>query len=344
MTSRVTRLSALVVPLLLVAAALGVAPTYAGGDRGADQARAVKKVQLSNRIKVVWQGYQKRPKYQKVADVPGIGQVELMCRPNNTMIRIRANDRSAETQMWMAKYEWKDGTKRVAVKNVRVYKYATAADDGSGGTGTQSHEGLNQRSPIEDFQNGYAFGVISQRPGRQAPGGGQLAVPATAFKLTWYWERFAYPGSQYCKMTLALNTDTERQFGLNWHGDENAANNTTSTTQIPGFGSAELVCETGANNSQTIALRPDDPDASMDYELIRGEGPVEDRVVEYNPLPYDQFTGLVGPVELPTNGMMRIWFTVGGVTQAWVLSSYMVTNNVRHPELNVCEIAAAPLR
>jgi hypothetical protein len=169
MTSRVTRLSALVVPLLLTLAAIGVAPTYAGGDRGSDRAA---KVQLSKRIMVVWQGYQKHPQYQKVADVPGIGQVELMCRPNNTMIRIRANDRSAETQMWLSKFEWKDGTKRVAVKNVRVYKYATATDDGTGGTGSQAHEGLNQRSPIEDFQNGYAFGLISQRPGRQAPGGG----------------------------------------------------------------------------------------------------------------------------------------------------------------------------
>ena len=122
---------------------------------------------MSNRIGVVWQGYQKRPKYQKVADVPGIGQVELMCRPNNTMLRIRANDRRAETQMWMAKFETKNGRDVVAVKNVRIYTFATAADDGTGGTGPQAHEGLNQRNPIEDFAKGSAYGVISQRPGRQ---------------------------------------------------------------------------------------------------------------------------------------------------------------------------------
>lgn len=339
MTSRVTRLTGLVVALLLALALLGVAPTYAGGE----QSRAAKKVQVDNRLRVKWQGYQKRPTYQKVAEVPGIGQVELMCRPNNTMIRIRANDRGAETQMWMAKFEYKEGTKRVAVKNVRVFRYATAADDGSGGTGWQSHEGLNQQSPIEDFQNGYAYGLISQRPGRHQPGGGPLTVPATAFKLTWYWERFAYPGSQYCKMSLALSTDTEQQFGLNWHGDDNAANNVTSLTWIPGFGTVEVRCETGANGAQTVALRPDNPDAYMSWEVTRGEGRVEDRVVDYNPLPYDPWTQMLGPVELPTNGLMRIWWTVGGVTKGWVLSSYMVTNNVRHPELNVCEVAAAPL-
>ena len=44
--------------------------------------------------------------------------------------------------------------------------------------------------------------MISQRPGRDRAGGGALTTPATSFKLTWYWERIAYPGSQYCKMTL----------------------------------------------------------------------------------------------------------------------------------------------
>ena len=340
MTPRVTRLAALVASLLLVLATIGMAPTYAGSDRAAP---ATKRINASKKLKVVWQGYQKRPKYQKVAEVPGIGQIELRCKPNNTQIRIRANNRNAETQMWLAKYEHKDGTPRVAVKNVRVYRYATAADDGTGGTGWWAHEGLNQRSPIEDFQNGYAFGVISQRPGRHQPGGGQLSVPATAFKLTWYWERFAYPGSQYCKMTLALRTDTSQQFGLNWHGDQNAANNVTSTTRLPGFGTAELRCETGINGEQTVSFRPESVDSYVSWETIRGEGRVEDRVDSYNPLGYDQFTGLLGPLELPRNGMMRIWLTVDGVTKGWVLSSYLVTNNTRRPELNVCEVAAARL-
>jgi hypothetical protein len=341
MTPRVTRLMALVVPVLLTLAVIGVAPTYAGGP-GAEKS-AKKVVQATKRMTVKWQGFQKRPTYQKVADVPGIGQVELMCRPNNTMLRIRANDRRAETQMWMAKYETKDGTDRVAVKNVRVYTYATAADDGKGGTGPQSHEGLNQRTPIEDFAKGTAYGVISQRPGRNQPGGGALAMPATSFKLTWYWERFAYPGSQYCKMTLALKTDTSKQFGLSWHGDDEAATRTTSTATIPGFGEAQLRCETGRGGEQTIALKPKDPASFMDYEYIDGEGEVKDHVEQYNDLQYDPETGLLGPVPIHRNGMMRIWWSVGGVKKAWVLSSYMVTNNDPKPWLNTCEIAAAQL-
>jgi hypothetical protein len=339
MTSRVTRRLALVAPLLLTLtlAAVGVGPTYAGGPT------AKESVQVAKRIVVKWQGFQKRPQYQKVADVPGIGQIELMCRPNNTMLRIRANNRRAETQLWMAKYETKDGTDRVAVKNVRIYTYATATDDGRGGTGPQSHEGLNQRTPIEDFASGTAYGVISQRPGRNQPGGGQLSVPATGFRLTWYWERMAHPGSQYCKMTLALKTNTEQQFGLNWHGNDNASSNLTSTATIPGFGEAQLRCEPGRSGEQTLALEPRGPDSFMDYEYVDGEGEVKDHVEHYNDLEYDPETGLLGPVDVHRNGMMRIWWSVGGVKKSWALSSYMVTNNDEKPWLNTCEIAAAPL-
>ncbi len=344
MTARAARLVALAAALLLTLPVLGTAPTYAGLAASGAAAHQ-RQVQQAKRIVVKWQGFQKRPRYQKAADVPGIGQVELVCRPNSTMLRIRANDRRAETQMWLAKFETKDGTDRVAVKNVRVYTYATAADDGTGGTGQQSHEGLNQKSPVEDYAKGSAYGVISQRPGRNLPGGGPVTVPVTSFKLTWYWERFAYPGSQYCKMTLALRTDTDQQLGLSWHGDDEAATQQTSTTTIPGFGTAELRCETGRTGEQTVALRPEDPDSFMDYEYVQGEGRVDDpsHIAHYSDLDYDPETGLLGPVDLPRNGMMRIWWSVGGVKRAWVLSSYQVTNNAAKPYLDVCEIAAAPL-
>ena len=326
--------------LALVLATIGVAPTYAGGPA------APRAVQQSKKITVQWQGWQKKPKYVKTADVPGVGQVDLVCRPNSTMIRMHAADRRAENQMWLAKFETKDGTDRVAVKNVRVYTYATAADDGKGGTGSQAHEGLNQKTPIEDFEKGTAYGVISKRPGRNQPGGGVLGVPATAFRLTWYWERFAYPGSQFCKMTLELNTDTDRQFGLSWHGSDEAQSSTSSTSPIAGFGEAQLSCETGDQDERpTIALKTDDPASYMDYEVVQGEGGVNnpDIFEDYDDLTWDPVTGLLGPVRMPRNGMMRIWWSVNGVKQAWAVSSYAVLNNKRRPELNLCEIAAAPL-
>ncbi|MEP9362304.1 hypothetical protein ABLE68_05000 [Nocardioides sp. CN2-186] len=349
MTSRTTRFLALVAALPLVLSTAGV--VTATGDAAPGSAR--KGVTQSKRIVVKWNAakHKRHPVYQKTADVPGIGQVDLICQPDTTMIKLHANDRRAETQMWLAKFETKDGTDRVAVKNVRIYTYATASDDGKGGTGPQAHEGLNQGAHgIEDFQKGSAYGVISQRPGRDRDAGGSLAVPATAFKLTWYWERFAYPGSQYCKMTLALKTDTDQQFGLNWHGTPEATSHTTSSTTIPGFGKAELTCEPDTGDTegrQSVALRLDspDPDAYMDYTYLQSEGSTNDpkHYEVHTDLQYDPVTGLLGPVDLPRNGMMRIKWHVNGVSRTWVLSSYMVTNNDERPWLNVCEVAAAPL-
>jgi hypothetical protein len=147
-------------------------------------------------------------------------------------------------------------------------------------------------------------------------------------------------------MALKLHTDTGRQFGLNWHGSDEAATRHTSTTDIPGLGQAIVTCEPGSNaDDQSVAFRPlgDDPRSFVDFEYIQGEGDVDLHVDHYDDLGYDPVTGLLGPVDLPRNGMMRLWVSVGGRKQAYVLSSYYVVNNAAKPWLNVCEVAATPL-
>ena len=85
--------------------------------------------------------------------MPGHRPVDLICRPNSTQVRIRPNSRRAETQMWMAKFETKGGRDVVAVKNVRVYTYATAADDGRGAPARGPTRGSTRGPRIEDFQS-----------------------------------------------------------------------------------------------------------------------------------------------------------------------------------------------
>ena len=333
--------AAAVVCLLL--AGLGVVPSEAT-ERRADRRASVRQ---TTRLVVSWHGERRRRVYQRTSNVPGIGQVDLVCKPRSTQLRIRPVDRTAETQLWMAKFEKKRGRDVVAVKNVRVYRYANADDDGRGGTGRRAHEGLNQQSPIEDFSTGTAYGVISQRPGRNAEGGGPTAVPVTSFQLTWWWERFRHPGNQYCKMALTLRTDTASQFGLSWHGAAEGAARPTSTTTVPGIGDVTVTCAPdGMAAEQSLAIRPAGArpaESYLDTEYVQGEGAVEDHVDDYPGLGVDPTTGLLGPVELPRNGMMRLWVTVDGVKRAFVVSSYYVVNNAAKPWLNLCEVAAAPL-
>lgn len=303
----------------------------------ADADTKVKEIQVS------WSGAGDRD-YTETAKVPGIGTLKLVCNPRNTIIKLTADDRVPETQMWLAKYETKDDRNVVAVKNARIYKYANANDDGAGGTGRSAHEGLNQKGQVENYAKGYAYGLISQRPGRHQPAGDAALSAATSFYLTWWWNGFDHPRAyQACEFRLRMVTHLAERVGINWHGDQDAAGNTVRTGTIPGFGEVRLVCEPGRVNEQSISLDPDLDGGSIYFETVTGEGALEDHV-ENGSLDYDSEEGLIGPLELPRNGMLRFRYTVpdgqGGWTSRWFyLSSYMVVNNATRPELNTCEVA-----
>jgi hypothetical protein len=328
MTPRVTRPLALVVPLLLALAAVGVAPTYAGDP-----------IQ-SQRVVVKWKGTQKKPKYEKRANVPGIGNLALVCRPKSTIVRLYPYDTSAETQMWLAKYQDTDGDEKadaVAVKNVRVYRYATAADDGAGGTGPSAHEGLNRLPGIENrSQGGYAYGMISQRPGRNQPAGGVATRPVTTFYLTWYWNGFDYAQPwRSCRIAIQTKTFRSSALALNWHGDDDAVGHTSASTMVSGT-TFDATCGTGRGNDRILSIGPSD--SSVYVEEISGEGAIADHVEAYTQ-PADATEHRIAGILIPRNGMLRYRYE----GQWYLLSSYMVTNNDDKPWLNVCEIAAAPL-
>jgi len=360
----------LVVPLLLAlatSAALAVlpaAPTAAAdragavrldadrvGTRAQAPAALRKKKAGANervqRVRVSWKGTQKRTKvYSKSAVVPGIGRLTLTCRPDATFVRLTAEDRTAETQLWMAKYETKGGRAVVATKTARIYRYSDAADDGTGGTGASASEGLNQLSTIENFASGYLDGVISQRPGRHLPVSGSTPVPVTSLSLNWWWTGFRHPMSwRQCKIDATVTTRLSPRMGVSWHGDADAAATQYAEYSLPGIGTLQLRCEPdagGVEGRRTLALVPAVPGrGSRIYaETVSGEGRVEDHV-EADSYDVDPATGRIGGIELPRNGMIKLFVQVGGKERVFLLSSYLVTNNAADPALNVCETALA---
>ncbi len=72
-------------------------------------------------------------------------------------------------------------------------------------------------------------------------------------------------------------------------------------------------------------------------------GRVEDHI-EADTFEYDSETGRLGNFWMLRNGMMRLYFDVGDVERAFILSSYSVTNNTQNPSLNLCETAVAAFR
>jgi len=292
------------------------------------------------KVNVRWKGKWKKRKMRASTRVPKVGRLVLVCQPNNTMIKIVPDDRNAETQMWLAKYEKKNGEDVVAVKNVRVYKYDTADDDGRGGTGKQAHEGLNQQTPVETFSTGYADGVISTRPGRHLEIGDTGLSPATSLKFNWWWENFREPRRfQSCKMNAVLTTDMTQTDQVVWHGEADTAPRSIERN-VGVLGTLETRCEADGGDKQITLFTEPDADVSVYTKLIYAEGTL-DYHVEEDTL-YNDGTGMVGPIDLPGNGMLELSYSKDGSTKRnYFVSSYFITNDAKNPELNLCEVAAS---
>lgn len=303
-------------------------------------------VQKVQRVKVSWRGSAKKRTYSQRAVIPGIGQVALVCRPDQTLVKLIANDPTAETQMWMAKYQTKNGERTVATKTARIYRYANADDTGKGGTGRTASEGLNELTRIENYSSGYMDGVISQRAGRQRSGSALATRPVTSFTLDWWWTGFRHPADwRQCKISATFRTRFDTRMGISWHGNDDTAPESRSWP-APGLGTLGLTCSrrdpesVDADDQQTVTLTTADPDAHVWVEYVTGEGTIDDHIEAFQ-LDRDDETGQVGPLDVPRNGMMRLYYTVGSVTRSYILSSYWVTNNTLKPQLNLCEMALA---
>lgn len=164
---------------------------------------------LEQTLVLDWRGARYDGESRVVGTLPGIGTLTARCRRDGTSLRLAPYDRTRETQMWLAKHEVKGGQQVVAVKTARVYRWATRADDGRGGTGPTAAEGLNQRWPIEDDSTGgYAHGLVSQRPGRRSDAAGVPTPAPTSVAATWTWRSLrSDPDASSCRVVVRLRTD-----------------------------------------------------------------------------------------------------------------------------------------
>lgn len=378
-TATVRRLLAGALVSLLGATGL-VAVTTATAEAGRSDTAL-----LRQRATLAWYGTKYRSHADATVVIPGIGIARVVCRRDRTMLTIKPDDRTQETQMWSAVYHTKidangNPYSSVAVKNARVYRWANADDDGTGGTGRTANEGFNQLNHrIEDSSRGSMRGVISQRPGRHNGAAGVAVPPSTAFTVTWDWSGFDGSSStSRCNVTGVFETRigtetkdaksavkrarssivelggkkvrvgvTARTFrgrsaslALSWHGDADAARQSSASRTIPGLGSVQVMCPTGIGAESQLVFRPASARSRFTNQTITGEGDVKDHI-EYRTSTFDAATGLLTPVSLPLNGMVRGRLTVGSRSVDIALTSYRVTNNAGRPDLNLCEIAVA---
>ncbi|HWJ83437.1 MAG TPA: hypothetical protein VNS55_14455 [Nocardioides sp.] len=316
------------------------------------------------RVRISWQESQNRPQYSARAMAPGITPVRMVCRPDATFVGIRPYDRSDETQMWVAKYEQKSAGPVVAVKNVRVYTAANANDHSGSGTGPTAYEGLNQERTPEDSSHGYLHGVISSRPGRDQPAGGVAVPQPTSFTLDWSWGGLRDGGRDaWCvvharfvtqmspaeaRARAARDTGVETwvraldapALAVNWHGEDDAVGHETDSSAWAGLGTLDLECRVGRDSDHALWLREPDPTTWIWVETVTGEGLVTDHV-SGEAVGVDPVEHWVGPIDLPRNGIVRIFVTTAtGAAGSLIVSSY-VKDNDHDPRLDLCETGIA---
>ena len=359
------------VALLLVLPGL---PPSAGASGDVPGARAATATAYVQTVRLRWRESDRRPDYAERVVAPGIGPVRIVCRPDAAYVRIKPYDRSLETQMWSAKFEQKPGGPAVAVKNARVYAAANANDTSGSGTGPTASEGLNQDSPMEDASEGHLYGVISSRPGRDHDAGAVATAQPTSFSLSWWWSgvrrggedgqcginaRFVtqLPPGQRARSLLAAaargatrgTTSQVRPLvapavGVDWHGEEDAVGHEVDTSPWAGVGDLELECRVGRDSSHALWVRDPLPDLWAYTETITGEGLVADHV-DTESVGIDPVEHWLGPIDLPRNGMVRVFMSTGTAGDsidrgALIVSSY-VKDNDHDPRLDLCETGVA---
>ncbi len=351
---------------LLSRAATAVLTTAVGLSAATSATAAPKPAttSLQQHTVVKWNKGESAGKDRATFSLPGIGYGEIVCRTDATHIRIYPDDITRETSMWTTVTHATPGGSSWAVKNARIFTFATPTTPLiATGTGASAQEGFNIENGVEDSGTGVVYGVISQRTAFNQPA--SQTAPLTSFSLDWKWSGFDGPaGKQKCKVEALFFTTmpagkkiktkkaggTKRSPGLpagealvDWHGEADAAlgKSSSAEVQLPYVGVLQANCPTGRDSAAALTITADDKDEGIQAYVETYMGSSTDAPLTTTPIS-DPLTGQLR-IPLPTNGFLRIVVTnsKGQGSQLYV-SSWRQTNDEK-PAENFCEIAAHAL-
>ncbi|MGX6448869.1 hypothetical protein ACVU7I_12495, partial [Patulibacter sp. S7RM1-6] len=250
------------------------------------------------------------------AVLPGIGHAELVCRPDTQWVRVYPTDLRREVAMMTWTYkDWGGGQE----KALREALHAS-------NTGPDFSEGFNKFTPPEGTSTGEFIALVSDRGpfGSGAPT--DLAAPI-AVHVTWSWS-FAGGTQSRCHVQADVLAPTgdgaapaPAAAQVVWRGDGNAAGHDAASTQIPGVGRLDVVCQAGPSGQRTVTLQ------APAGTVVTREGSVDTAVPQS-----------AGPLvaQLPNNGQLELKTPSGGD----VLISSRWKVNDPDPTQNSCAVAA----
>lgn len=252
---------------------------------------------------------------------PGIGDGQILCRPDAQWIRFFPADRSRDVAMTLWTFRDWEGGSEVAIREPEMTQF----------TGPDFNEGLNKFTPSEKRSHGSFVGIVGDGlPPAGAFGSGRSP---TEIRLTWSWD-FTDPADARCAVVATLTSQgpgtagaVARGLSLAWRGADAVPSDTTATTPLPGLGTVRLRCDARPEGVRQLVVEPDAALPGLVLTTYEGSDR-SDRALGHTPY----------TLPLPNSGLVEASTPSGGPLRLLVASRWKV--NDPDPAENFCRLSA----
>jgi hypothetical protein len=252
---------------------------------------------------------------------PGIGDGQIVCRPDTQWIRFFPADRSRDVAMTLWTFRDWEGGSELAIREPEMTQF----------TGPDFNEGLNKFTPSEKRSHGSFVGIVGDGLApAQTFGSGRAP---TEIRLAWSWD-FSDPADARCDVTATLTSQgpgtagaVARGLSLAWHGAAGVPADTTAATAVPGLGTVRLRCDARPEGSRQLVVEPDAALPGLALTTYEGSDR-SDRMLGNTPY----------TLPLPNSGLVEATTPTGGPLRLLVASRWKV--NDPDPAQNFCRLSA----
>ena len=252
---------------------------------------------------------------------PGIGDGQILCRPDAQWIRFFPADRSRDVAMTLWTFRDWEGGSEVAIREPEMTQF----------TGPDFTEGINKFTPSEKRSRGSFVGIVGDGlPPAGAFGSGRSP---TEIRLTWSWD-FTDPADARCDVAATLTSQgpgtagaVARGLALAWRGADAVPADTSTATPVPGLGTLRLRCDARPEGLRQLVVEPDAALPGLTLTTYEGSNR-SDRALGHTPY----------VLALPNSGLVEASTPSGGPLRLLVSSRWKV--NDPDPAQNFCRLSA----